>query len=1458
MSEPPFALPPKVPGPALPQGPEQVQRKSGHLEVGEEVRSVTRQESGSQEVLPPSSTRSSRIPPPPLHAAPLIPIATITLGEQELGGKSITVLQDLLQRLQNDRKACEAGQRSLGVGLDKAATLQRMDDNIRKIQEKIESLFESIAQDLEYGMGLRVIDGDLHTVGDAAPDAASMKKFLDLVSSMPKPIDAKTRGVILATMSTVFGSTWGAATLSNFPKELVAGLYQMFSELCPDTAASELVDKLTGNADLPAFVPALAQTFFSDVVALHAISQGDIAECSHLSELGLRQFAATVQKGASIPKGKMSIDMLLDLKEQQTVLLDVMKSRKGFEGEAAAITKDIERIDQEIAAKKERRRSMSAMPLGRSGGLFETGRARSVSAPAKMSGISEKQGAAASGLREKIQSLHTITKELAEKRTKIKQTNEGFVTVERETGLATYISKLVGRGTGYKADSRDAAIAFLGEMNTMLTELEGKTDAESIRCKEELLSMIIELTSSKWLKGVLHHHPAVGTSLKDLAQKAIPPSKIETWVALHEKLLGTDVGEEVCELINTFVQTRLTESISQEISTLEKELEKNPTDFSIIRGLYEKSKKLVAQTKAEGEDKGRLLAVNKRLQELYNQRGEALRDSISGRLTKIGIEKASQNTLYGLRHELNELMAGSFTEPLASQILELDKQCEKKLLELGKEIVERRRSLPTPADKDMESELSQEFNTCFRSLSLTGKQELKVLVDTLPEGVKKQYKADIAKEERRWALRMSISSQSLKDCISAGDRQALQREEKLYSDYMIAYEEVKRKTDEANEAKKAGRKVPYSAEELKLPVKPQTPLLDVFHIAEDFKHQSLSRVAPYFKNGIEIFETLDDLSTELVDKRQIYTCSELVKKLLIEQRGGGISPDQLHEKSSSIADKLSKAAGDPRVKADIMAEAAKLPEKTTALSSPTGMSAKAMIQEAITEGSKSSKYGEAVETVAQELYASSAMAFLNDPVSLVRLGNADRSFAQLGMLANHVTSFVRRDILDVPEGGEADLKAAQEKCRFWLQVAKKAREKGDLATVMGIQLALADASIQKIMKDEPKKGDYAQSMAELEALCSPLGNFKAMEVELAARMSHKPPLVCIPSPNIAKQWIDMSLQTNPPRIMADIRTSLCDKIETISGTLGRATQDEPLKTQTDLHSLIEGSQEISVDELGYSIARFLQTGFEERKVGDIEREIDNCIAQGNISQAKELIKKLPTFKLFNKAVNDQIDDIKQKVSLAEQVNDFVMRGDYAKAKQVLGQLPKSSQVGETRNKRMDILRAKVATAELEKKIDECLRTNDVQAARESLGQISEFKDLSQSSLTTIKSFLELKIAREEFTQIAAQIDDCLAKGDVSQAKILLGKIKTPAQFGEEVQKKVINFKLQIILGEEKTCSSEIDGCLETKDKEKAKELFKRIPSYLQYQIPATAKSAEQVLIFQKLEQLRQLAEISLT
>ncbi len=1039
---------------------------------------------------------------PPVRLLPLVPIATKEIGEEILGG-SLSELQVHLGKLQTDRNACVVGQRSISGPGDITETVSKIDVNIGKIQARI---IKNLAEEVRQGNRLTVDEkGVLQATEEPGPTSPqALRTFIELVSSLPEPIDEKTRDSVLEAVKQVFQSPievegWWAQE-KDAEKSLPTALYRMFEKLFPGEKAETLVNKLGGPPKATETTTALPIVFFvadrhlRDCFALREIESGDIEKCSSLSDDGLRSYSDKMLRSISVvPHGSPQ-----ELTEHLTILREAMEGRRGFEVE-------VERIDQALEELQSKIESVQGR--GRSGeDSSQVSRARRASTAAV-----EKPREPISGPKletiEKIGQMRSITQQLGSKG-KIVMKGKTFALGERETGIKKFMSELVGRGTGWSEDARQTAIGFMQEMQNMLASLEGKDGPVSQKCRDELQEMLMDLSSSEWFHGVLQHHSAVGKKFSETAMKILPEPRGEglgIWNRLNMNLKGEIPS--ISKYINNSIETATVTSVEKEIEVLsgvgEKsgivQIEQGRVRAKCLLSLYPAARSVQLHD--------HLTALEAHYE---NLREKVVKPHVEAEIDRLGAllgeEKATPNDIYSVRHQIDALRSIKYPQDSATlgTLDALSDQCETKLIELG--IASSTTMLALQSEEaEMKGKALQEFRTCFRNVSLRGKQKLKESVSALPNGdVKKSLQRALREEEQKWAFQMALRPQGAEASLSKEDHEALVMEQALMEDYQIKFKAAKEKKaslDKASREVKTKKQGGEAVQAIEVPL-PPTPLIDAMNMVKAFKSKSTARISPYFENRIQLFDTLIEISKEVVGDEEITACADCVKDLLREQRGTSVSVEEVGKRVVTIAENLGRAASDENVSVEIKAELKK-PEMYVTEPPFSPVSSLGMIREGVDEGERSSK---AVKIIAGDLFAHTAAAFLNDSIADIRLAQSSKYNQQLSRAGIEIKNYVVSDILSAP-----DLETAQKKCQFWLAVAEECRENGNLTALSMIIGTLNDALVSKLIPQKEHRFDsYRSRLDNLNGLLSAEFSFGRARAYQRERLGAHPPMPLVP------------------------------------------------------------------------------------------------------------------------------------------------------------------------------------------------------------------------------------------------------------------------------------------------------------------------------------------------------------
>ena len=687
----------------------------------------------------------------------------------------------------------------------------------------------------------------------------------------------------------------------------------------------------------------------------------------------------------------------------------------------------------------------------------------------------------------------------------------------------------------------------------------------------------------------MQHYPEVGLHFFQTAQTILPPPSGDArraWNALNGNLKG---GIPILtDYINIEIRNEVRGSLEQDIDRLSRieeprdlvEIEQRRAELIRLGEQYSPFSK---ESRLPESKSQQLLQLIQRYETLYLTKVKEHLADLEKQLRDEAIQTATPNDFYTARHQINALKSKKYPPDIQGRLNKLDEQCEAKLLELGKGCLTILQTDP-PVDAEMEGKVRDEFRTCFRNLSLVGKLELKNLVAHLPDGdMKKSFQAHISAEEKKWAWQMSLRPQRVEASLSEVDQNALKMEKEAYGLFRTKFKAAQEKKAAIDKAKREGKQVEATQEELH---KPLTPIVDALNMVEDFRTKSTARISPYFKTRIELFDTLVELTKNAVGD-EIKAYADLVKSLVREQKGTSVSPEEVKKRMGLIAGNLGEAADDQRVTNEIMEEIGKpLPTFATKLPPSSALST-ASIQDAVVKGVGSTEYKTAVKTIAQDLFVHTAVAFLNDSIADIRLAQSPKYNQQLSRAGINIKNYSIADILASP-----DLETGQKKCQFWIDVAEECRANGNLVALGMILGTLNDANVSKLApKDDPR---YVKRLADLNDLVlEARENFKNVRAYQRQRLEGDPPLPLIPS--LAPFDIDFEhVGENTAHDKGDVVEKMASEMEQIRENLAAEVNRVAARQTTDLSRRLDSIREMPSTDL--TMCKFIPSAHLLKKI----------------------------------------------------------------------------------------------------------------------------------------------------------------------------------------------------------------------------------------------------------------------
>lgn len=472
-------------------------------------------------------------PPPPPPSSLGERVSAVLMSGQELTpadleGKDKKELEAALESLESARNCTEVGIRQLLPNLDREATLARFTANIQKIRSALglppltkapliplDQVQASIAgQDLPtlqntYGRlqkeraacaaGERALpagktkDQTLASIDETIVQAQAhlatllaskltegqgdLKEFFSLLASIHPPVAPDIKKSLLEDLQTV--CTSGAMQMNKLQQELEQ-LWPLFE--------SEDLKTLSQNVGLSGEACLAIEACVRDFANMEQIFDGKDEKLKDLSDEGMRRFSAIVMDQAK--------------EEDLQALKAEVKKRPGL-GDL------VETIDRKLAEVESR----EAPPVA-------AARPRAESAPAAMGGGVSTQS---------VNDLQAIAQRLG-KDQKIVLKDGKFSTAARETGIKKYFSEILGRGTGWSPEAKDAANGFLTQMLALAATGDEAT-------KEQLKGMLQNLAESEWFHGVVQHYPEVGNLFFEAAA-ALLGEDLTLWKKLTLALKG--------------------------------------------------------------------------------------------------------------------------------------------------------------------------------------------------------------------------------------------------------------------------------------------------------------------------------------------------------------------------------------------------------------------------------------------------------------------------------------------------------------------------------------------------------------------------------------------------------------------------------------------------------------------------------------------------------------------------------------------------------------------------------------------------------------------------------------------------------------------------------------------------------------------------------------------------------
>jgi hypothetical protein len=910
-----------------------------------------------------------------------------------------------------------------------------------------------------------------------------------------------------------------------------------------------------------------------------------------------------------------------------------LKNKKGFENENAEIQKNIAKFEVMIGQKEQGKTSLDeggkqplkSTPLTQQLAQSSVTKARAFSTLAQPQLRPMPRPSAQSSVTRTRASSEPVQTQTSEKvspsllivrmravtdglksNSKIREVKNGedvtFVLGDRETGIPKYMSILLGRGTGYSAESKEAAIGFLGKIKNEMDRLKDDNTPQGLADKAELLKMLQDLSSSEWFHGVLHYHKEVGQQFFEVAKEIIPGQGTEVWIQLAMNLEGTNVSRKINALTNLRVQGTGFEKLKQlegKLQKLQRQFDTN-ADVSSVCSCYDQINTLVEETKAntvdhllpDGEN-AKLLELQNKYKKLYEESVGKSIGILTEELPKDINSLSSPGQLYALRESINALQSEKHEEPYASQIAELSAQCDAKLIELGKSCVE---TLKTSADKDLLDKAGNDFRTCFRLASLVGKGELKASLEQLPEsGLKTGLQSEIKKEERKLAFEMSMLPGGAKASLSAADKKQLEAEQKAYMEYKRKFDEVKDKQDKNKVAKRQSEKIPFpEADNEKLPEKPLTPILDFFSMAGDFETQSTIRLVPYFKDRQQLFVALEEFA-DGVSPDQAASFAGLVARLISEQKN-------LHEPEAKA-----KA-----VQKSIQSIQAKLEEKIKGSSLTIVESMKevppqrTVVSSTLTDEVKQTQ-GENPKILAQDLQKIFEADFLSmNPYELVL--DPDLAVSLAAKKANQLKNLVEGDIFSSKDVGE--VKKRQE---FWVNVAAEAEKLGNYEAVNAILSAISSLSL-------PMTPSAKETKEKIDFVINQDRGYAALRKAVKDKVQEGLP-VLLPVFLIAKD-ITMSAQGNTGHDKAEVDSLIMELPIKLKESMAGETRTDSLSSDIDLK--LETAKEVTDGEKAFLRLKYVSSRPMAEKFKKITENLSltGSVLSGDTMAAIDMEEKL--------------------------------------------------------------------------------------------------------------------------------------------------------------------------------------------------------------------------------------------
>lgn len=421
------------------------------------------------------------------------------------------------------------------------------------------------------------------------------------------------------------------------------------------------------------------------------------------------------------------------------------------------------------------------------------------------------------------------------------------------------------------------------------------------------------------------------------------------------------------------------------------------------------------------------------------------------------------------------------------------------------------------------------------------------------------------------------------------------------------------------------------------------------NMVSDFASMSTVRIAPYFKTRPEIFVQLDVLAGTCPPE-QLPNLVTFVTKLISEQKNLSVPQDEPQKTKSqqetetidqalkSIISKLNTRSGEATLSRPIAEAMETTPSRMAPQVPPKPLQATQYIDDGVRAGKGPTQYKETVETIAKDLYAHSAAAFINsNPVDLCLLKTKD-SLQELTEAQNQTVGLVQSDILSSP-----DLPTLHKKCAFWLDVGNRCLTTGDFHSAFAISSVLNDSNICRLTKTELA---YEDKRTMMEDTLSPAGSFKNLRA-LEETLSGKP---TIPLVAILKGSLDGIEDKNPKaHDRSDIFEKIIGPAQKQHDCVQQAAAEVPLTQKTNISSVIQKSQQKSPEEISLYTYQFVLSdnarGLVLRKldeIGQMPLKTQEDLQKGRNKLSIYLGKKFP-----NEEVMDAISRLNAKLLIRE-------------------------------------------------------------------------------------------------------------------------------------------------------------------------------------------------------------------